>query len=99
MTFTMRKPAWIGCVAGVAVVSPAAVLVLADWWDAWRLMWMGVGYAIDQAARPWERLLETLSHNLQVASALCRAYYDGFTAGCGPRPPLWRPGCQRSAPK
>lgn len=50
----MRKPAWIGKVDAATVISPAAVIELADWWDAWRLMWLGIGTAGSQHAIIWE---------------------------------------------
>jgi hypothetical protein len=54
--YRMRKPAWFGSVGEATVVSPASVVEVADWWDAWRLMWWAIGAAADQSAVMWTRL-------------------------------------------
>lgn len=51
----MRKPAWFGRVGDATIVSPASTVVIGDWWDAWRLMWMAIGAMCDQGAVPWRR--------------------------------------------
>lgn len=49
----MQKPAWFAF--GGRVVSPAATLQVVDWWDAWRLMWMAIGTAVDGSAILWRQ--------------------------------------------
>jgi hypothetical protein len=56
MGFIMHKPAWFAKVWGIPAFSPATVLEVADWWDAWRLMWMAIGAALDGSAQLWRRL-------------------------------------------
>lgn len=46
---------------------------------------------------------ETLAHNLAIGAALCRAFELGARYAddlwrWDERPPLWHPGCGRSAP-
>jgi hypothetical protein len=50
MSYLMWKPAWPVSTDGTTVISPASVLLIADWWDAWRLMWIAIGYTLVMSA-------------------------------------------------
>jgi hypothetical protein len=56
VTYLIRKPAWFGEIYGRTVISPAAVIEVADWWDAWRLVWMAIGAFVANLAVLWSPL-------------------------------------------